>query len=88
MEDLLRNKANLARSNQAVENRRTNIWRIEIAAKNAVYDTPSLVGSKICCILSKVRLSRTIKNGAMAQLVAHLHGMEGVGGSNPPSSTI
>ena len=25
--------------------------------------------------------------GAMAQLVAHLHGMEGVGGSNPPSST-
>ncbi len=23
----------------------------------------------------------------MAQLVAHLHGMEGVGGSNPPSST-
>lgn len=28
------------------------------------------------------------KNGAMAQLVAHLHGMEGVGGSNPPSSTI
>ena len=24
----------------------------------------------------------------MAQLVAHLHGMEGVGGSNPPSSTI
>ena len=29
-----------------------------------------------------------IKNGAMAQLVAHLHGMEGVGGSNPPSSTF
>lgn len=28
------------------------------------------------------------KDGAMAQLVAHLHGMEGVGGSNPPSSTI
>ena len=26
--------------------------------------------------------------GAMAQLVAHLHGMEGVGGSNPPSSTM
>ena len=25
--------------------------------------------------------------GAMAQLVAHLHGMEGVGGSSPPSST-
>lgn len=42
----------------------------------------------ICCILSKVRLNSITKNGAMAQLVAHLHGMEGVGGSNPPSSTI
>ena len=85
MEDLLRNKANLARSNLSVENRRL---RIVIVAKTAACDTPSLVGSKICCILSKVRLSRIIKNGAMAQLVAHLHGMEGVGGSNPPSSTI
>ena len=28
-----------------------------------------------------------LKNGAIAQLVAHLHGMERVGGSNPPSST-
>ena len=27
-------------------------------------------------------------NGAMAQLVARFHGMEEVGGSNPPSSTI
>ena len=26
-------------------------------------------------------------NGAMAQLVARFHGMEEVGGSNPPSST-
>ncbi len=26
-------------------------------------------------------------NGAVAQLVAHLHGMEGVRGSNPLSST-
>src|SRR4051794_2999363 len=25
--------------------------------------------------------------GAVAQLVAHLHGMQGVGGSSPPSST-
>lgn len=33
----------------------------------------------ICCILSKVRLNGISKNGAMAQLVAHLHGMEGVG---------
>lgn len=41
----------------------------------------------ICCNLSKVRLNGISKNGAMAQLVAHLHGMEGVGGSNPPSST-
>lgn len=57
--DLLHNKANLARSNQAAANSR----RIEIAAKNAVYDTPSLVGSKICCILSKVRLSYTTKTG-------------------------
>ena len=24
----------------------------------------------------------------MAQLVAHLHGMEGVGGSSPPRSTL
>ena len=29
-----------------------------------------------------------LKNGAIAQLVAHLHGMERVGGSNPPSSTM
>ena len=29
----------------------------------------------------------TTENGAIAQLVAHLHGMERVGGSNPPSST-
>ena len=27
------------------------------------------------------------KNGAIAQLVAHLHGMQGVRGSNPLSST-
>ena len=27
-------------------------------------------------------------NGAMAQLVARFHGMEEVGGSNPPSSTV
>lgn len=29
-----------------------------------------------------------LNNGAMAQLVARFHGMEEVGGSNPPSSTI
>ena len=28
-----------------------------------------------------------LNNGAMAQLVARFHGMEEVGGSNPPSST-
>ena len=28
-----------------------------------------------------------VNNGAMAQLVARFHGMEEVGGSNPPSST-
>ena len=29
-----------------------------------------------------------LNNGAMAQLVARFHGMEEVGGSNPPSSTV
>ena len=33
-------------------------------------------------------MNRIASLGAIAQLVAHLHGMERVGGSNPPSSTI
>ena len=33
-------------------------------------------------------MNRIASFGAIAQLVAHLHGMERVGGSNPPSSTI
>ena len=32
-------------------------------------------------------MNRIASLGAIAQLVAHLHGMERVGGSNPPSST-
>lgn len=34
-----------------------------------------------------VTYQRLVKHGAMAQLVAHLHGMERVRGSNPLSST-
>lgn len=40
--------------------------------------------SALCCILYKVCRADI---GAMAQLVAHLHGMERVRGSNPLSST-
>ena len=40
--------------------------------------------SALCCILYKVCRADV---GAMAQLVAHLHGMERVRGSNPLSST-
>jgi hypothetical protein len=35
-----------------------------------------------------VTYQRLVKHGAMAQLVAHLHGMERVRGSNPLSSTF
>ena len=41
--------------------------------------------SALCCILYKVCRADI---GAMAQLVAHLHGMERVRGSNPLSSTV
>lgn len=33
------------------------------------------------------KLAEPIRHGAVAQLVAHLHGMEGVRGSSPLSST-
>ena len=34
------------------------------------------------------RIARDQRNGVLAQLVEHLHGMQGVSGSNPLSSTI
>jgi hypothetical protein len=38
-------------------------------------------------MLSAVHRDDDLAHGAVAQLVAHLHGMEGVRGSNPLSST-
>ena len=38
-------------------------------------------------IIYQVAGGDEINKGAMAQLVARFHGMEEVGGSNPPSST-
>ena len=32
-------------------------------------------------------MSTNTTNGVVAQLGEHLHGMQGVGGSNPPNST-
>ncbi|MEN9542944.1 MAG: hypothetical protein RJB54_444 [Actinomycetota bacterium] len=37
--------------------------------------------------LSSGKVCRATKLGAIAQLVAHLHGMQGVRGSSPLSST-
>lgn len=49
------------------------------------FDTPYLLHKLHCCNISEVRKGHPF--GAMAQLVAHLHGMERVRGSNPLSST-
>lgn len=51
---------------------------------------PGRVGAKrcwqpVCCLGSPEHVDAVY--GAVAQLVAHLHGMEGVRGSNPLSST-
>ncbi len=47
-----------------------------------------VVGIFIVAYFEKVIYNSTCSPfGAMAQLVAHLHGMEGVEGSNPSSST-
>ena len=43
-------------------------------------------GSELHTVIRVAALERR-PNGAMAQLVARFHGMEEVGGSNPPSST-
>lgn len=37
---------------------------------------------------SNERVAAAIENGALAQLVEHLHGMQGVSGSNPLCSTF
>ena len=50
-------------------------------------DTPCLHIQTFRRIVYEVRKERINENGAMAQLVAHLHGMERVRGSNPLSST-
>ena len=47
-------------------------------------------GKKVADLLTGRSLSRTVRallSGAIAQLGEHLHGMQGVGGSIPPSST-
>ena len=44
-------------------------------------------GSELHTVIRVAARERHL-NGAMAQLVARFHGMEEVGGSNPPSSTI
>ena len=42
----------------------------------------------LCCKLTKLfRRNSKQQSGSMAQLVAHLHGMQGVRGSNPLGST-
>ena len=65
-------------------------WRNfnENSPLDGMCDTPCLHIQTFRRIVYEVRKERINENGAMAQLVAHLHGMERVRGSNPLSSTM
>ena len=65
----------------------SRIKSIKLAQIPAIPGQHSKLPHLPIAVYYKQGFTKQDKYGAMAQLVARLHGMEKVGGSNPPSST-